>query len=71
MSGTQKCNCHLRVWLDLQGGVDKTIKIIKEAAAEGAKIIGFPEVFIPGRLFVFQKIDHLVDSLQDIPGRPG
>ncbi|KAJ7887497.1 putative nitrilase [Mycena olivaceomarginata] len=36
------------VWLDLQGGVDKTIKIIKEAAAEGAKIIGFPEVFIPG-----------------------
>jgi predicted amidohydrolase len=36
------------VWLDLQGGVDKTIKIIQEAAAEGAKIIGFPEVFIPG-----------------------
>ncbi|KAJ7092592.1 carbon-nitrogen hydrolase [Mycena epipterygia] len=36
------------VWLDLQGGVDKTIKIIQEAAAAGAKIIGFPEVFIPG-----------------------
>ncbi|KAJ7125710.1 nitrilase [Mycena crocata] len=36
------------VWLDLQGGVNKTIKIIQEAAAEGAKIIGFPEVFIPG-----------------------
>ncbi|KAJ7786175.1 nitrilase [Mycena metata] len=36
------------VWLDLQGGVDKTIKIIQDAAAEGAKIIGFPEVFIPG-----------------------
>ncbi|KAJ7932529.1 nitrilase [Mycena leptocephala] len=36
------------VWLDLQGGVEKTIKIIQEAAAEGAKIIGFPEVFIPG-----------------------
>lgn len=36
------------VWLDLQGSVNKTIKIINEAAAEGAKIIGFPEVFIPG-----------------------
>ncbi|KAJ7225645.1 carbon-nitrogen hydrolase [Mycena pura] len=36
------------VWLNLQGGVDKTISIIKEAAREGAKIIGFPEVFIPG-----------------------
>ncbi|KAK0484338.1 nitrilase [Armillaria luteobubalina] len=36
------------VWLDLEGGVEKTIKIIREAAAEGAKIIGFPEVFIPG-----------------------
>ncbi|KAJ8092900.1 hypothetical protein PM082_023534 [Marasmius tenuissimus] len=36
------------VWLDLQGGVNKTIDIINEAAAEGAKIIGFPEVFIPG-----------------------
>ncbi|KAK7064330.1 cyanide hydratase [Favolaschia claudopus] len=36
------------VWLDLQGSVDKTIKIIREAASEGAKIIGFPEVFIPG-----------------------
>ncbi|KAJ6519694.1 carbon-nitrogen hydrolase [Mycena sanguinolenta] len=36
------------VWLDLQGGVEKTIKIIQEAAAKGAKIIGFPEVFIPG-----------------------
>ncbi|KAJ7293450.1 nitrilase [Mycena rebaudengoi] len=36
------------VWLDLQGSVEKTIKIIDEAAAEGAKIIGFPEVFIPG-----------------------
>ncbi|KAJ7133748.1 nitrilase [Mycena crocata] len=38
----------LWVWLDLQGGVNKTIKIIREAAAEGAKIIGFPELFIPG-----------------------
>ncbi|KAL0570058.1 hypothetical protein V5O48_011900 [Marasmius crinis-equi] len=36
------------VWLDLQGGVAKTIDIINEAATAGAKIIGFPEVFIPG-----------------------
>ncbi|ESK97956.1 cyanide hydratase [Moniliophthora roreri MCA 2997] len=36
------------VWLDLQGGVEKTIRIIREAAGAGAKIIGFPEVFIPG-----------------------
>ncbi|KAF7306803.1 Cyanide hydratase [Mycena indigotica] len=36
------------IWLDLQGSVDKTISIVREAAANGAKIIGFPEVFIPG-----------------------
>ncbi|KAK0448732.1 carbon-nitrogen hydrolase [Armillaria borealis] len=35
-------------WCDLQGGVDKTIRIIREASSEGAKIIGFPELFIPG-----------------------
>ncbi|ELU37431.1 nitrilase, putative [Rhizoctonia solani AG-1 IA] len=35
-------------WLDLEGSVNKTIKIINEAASNGAKIIGFPEVFIPG-----------------------
>ncbi|KAG8735688.1 hypothetical protein FRC10_010277 [Ceratobasidium sp. 414] len=36
------------VWLDLQGSVAKTIRIIDETAANGAKVIGFPEVFIPG-----------------------
>ncbi|KAF4603104.1 hypothetical protein EYR38_003509 [Pleurotus pulmonarius] len=36
------------VWLDLKGSVDKTIAIIQEASAAGAKVIGFPEVFIPG-----------------------
>ncbi|KAK0195005.1 carbon-nitrogen hydrolase [Armillaria mellea] len=35
-------------WCDLQGGVDKTIRIIHEASSEGPKIIGFPELFIPG-----------------------
>ncbi|KAL0564150.1 hypothetical protein V5O48_017903 [Marasmius crinis-equi] len=36
------------VWLDLEGGVQKTINLINEAAAAGAKVIGFPEIFIPG-----------------------
>ncbi|KAM0327396.1 hypothetical protein ACHAQA_005682 [Verticillium albo-atrum] len=36
------------VWNDLQGGVDKTISLIKEAGSNGANVVGFPEVFIPG-----------------------
>jgi aliphatic nitrilase len=36
------------VWLDLDGTVDKCIALIKDAAANGAKLIGFPETFIPG-----------------------
>lgn len=36
------------VWFDLQGGVDKTISIIKKAGADGVNVLGFPEVFIPG-----------------------
>ncbi|KAF5861864.1 hypothetical protein ETB97_012415 [Aspergillus alliaceus] len=36
------------VWNDLQGGVAKTISIIKDAAGNGANVVGFPEVFIPG-----------------------
>lgn len=49
-----------RVWLDLQGGVEKAIRIIKEAAADGAKVIGFPEVFIPGLTsrIIFGKLAH-------------
>lgn len=35
-------------WNDLQGGVAKTISLIKQAASEGANVLGFPEVFIPG-----------------------
>ena len=35
-------------WNDLQKGVDKVIKLIKEAASNGAGLVGFPEVFIPG-----------------------
>lgn len=35
-------------WNDLEGGVDKAIAIINEAAANGTNVLGFPEVFIPG-----------------------
>jgi nitrilase len=36
------------VWLDLDATVEKTIGLIKEAANAGAKLIAFPEAFIPG-----------------------
>lgn len=36
------------VFLDLVGTVDKTITLIEEAAANGAKLIAFPETWIPG-----------------------
>src|SRR5215475_8461489 len=35
-------------WLDLDRSIDKSIALIEEAAANGAKLIAFPEVFIPG-----------------------
>ena len=41
---------HEPVWLDLQGTVAKTIAIIKQAAAEGAKLVAFPECWIPGKV---------------------
>src|SRR5882757_9349280 len=39
------------VWLDLDGAVDKTIHYIEEAARAGAKLIAFPETWIPGYPF--------------------
>lgn len=36
------------MWLDLEKTVQKTITIIKEAAQAGAKIVAFPECWIPG-----------------------
>ena len=36
------------VWLDLDATVDKTCKLIEEAALNGAKLIAFPECWIPG-----------------------
>ncbi|KAL6786356.1 carbon-nitrogen hydrolase [Trichoderma sp. SZMC 28012] len=35
-------------WFDLQAGVQKTIAFIKEAGDKGCKLIGFPEVWLPG-----------------------
>ncbi|KAJ7868590.1 carbon-nitrogen hydrolase [Mycena olivaceomarginata] len=35
-------------WWDLKAGVAKTILLIKEAAFNGAELVGFPESFIPG-----------------------
>nr|AAA82085.1 aliphatic nitrilase [Comamonas testosteroni] len=36
------------VFMNLEATVDKTCKLIAEAASMGAKVIGFPEAFIPG-----------------------
>lgn len=36
------------VWLDLQGSVAKVVKLMGEAAENGAQLIAFPECFIPG-----------------------
>jgi nitrilase len=39
---------HEPEWLDLDATVKKTTKIIREAAITGAKLVAFPEVWIPG-----------------------
>ena len=39
---------HEPVWLDLDATVQKTCDIIVEAAQGGAKLVTFPEVWIPG-----------------------
>ncbi|KAJ7454011.1 carbon-nitrogen hydrolase [Mycena galericulata] len=35
-------------WWDLKAGVAKTVALIKDAAANSAELLGFPESFIPG-----------------------
>ncbi|WP_454865923.1 carbon-nitrogen hydrolase family protein [Pseudomonas umsongensis] len=35
-------------FLDLDKGIDKAIRLIKEAADNGASLIAFPEVYLPG-----------------------
>jgi predicted amidohydrolase len=36
------------IWLDLAGTVDKTCRLIEEAAQNCAQLITFPEVWITG-----------------------
>lgn len=36
------------VWHDLDGGVDKTIELARQAAAGGASVVAFPECWLPG-----------------------
>lgn len=36
------------VWFDLDATIDKAIKLITEAAENGARLIAFPETWIPG-----------------------
>jgi nitrilase len=39
---------HEPIWFDLAATVEKTCHLIKVAAESGAKMIVFPEVWIPG-----------------------
>ncbi|KAF2463597.1 carbon-nitrogen hydrolase [Lindgomyces ingoldianus] len=36
------------LWFDLAGAVDKTCRLVEEAASNGAQLIAFPEVWITG-----------------------
>lgn len=38
-------------FLDLQAGIDKSIRLIEEAAAAGVQLIAFPETWLPGYPF--------------------
>jgi len=35
-------------WLDADAGIEKTVALIAEAASNGARLIAFPELWIPG-----------------------
>ena len=39
------------VFLDLQGGIDKSVQLIDEAGAAGVQLIAFPETWLPGYPF--------------------
>lgn len=51
------------VWQDLQGGVEKSIRLIQDAASNGANVIGFPEVFIPGYPWYVICVEAWADQL--------
>ncbi|GAB7332755.1 hypothetical protein MBLNU13_g04492t1 [Cladosporium sp. NU13] len=43
---------HEPTWLDLGGAVEKTCAIIKDASEKGAKLVTFPECWIPADMIV-------------------
>lgn len=45
-------------WFDLELGVQKTIHWINEAGKAGCKLVGFPEVWIPGYPFWLWKVTY-------------
>lgn len=54
------------VWNDLAGGIAKTIALAGEAAARGADIIAFPELWIPGYPW-FLWLDSVAWQSQFVP----
>ena len=36
------------VWGDLQASVGKVVELIQEAAKNGTKVVGLPQLFVPG-----------------------
>ncbi|GAB7332754.1 hypothetical protein MBLNU13_g04492t2 [Cladosporium sp. NU13] len=55
---------HEPTWLDLGGAVEKTCAIIKDASEKGAKLVTFPECWIPARI-----IDSDTLEIACFPGR--
>lgn len=54
MSVTSQCirvavSQHEPAWLNLGEAVEKTCAIIKDASEKGAKLVAFPECWVPGR----------------------
>lgn len=55
------------VWFDLEATVSKTIKYIEEASSEGAELVAFPEVFIPGYpLYIWERATEFVKNVKYI-----
>ena len=50
-------------YFDIEAGVEKTIRLIEEAAAGGAKLIAFPECWIPGYPW-WAWLDSAISSMQ-------
>lgn len=66
------------VYLDIEKTIQKTVALIHEAAANGAKLIAFPEVFVAGYphwAWLYSPVksgelfERLYDASIDIPGK--